>query len=992
MTYKAKLLKKPSLKVFRRDLFIVAVFFALIIGLIWTPMDSFKLTSQEMVANTSIGTEGAGSFSRQMGEALSYGIDVGKRVQNMTFYAFFYFPIITVICWALLGLLFRETEITEEGQKFLNRIISVILPGIIATTVLRLNQPLENVFMPAAVVYVPVVLVYLRFLKNRMTLSSFKWSLFTSIPLSFVLIRLVSQTAITVTGNPDLRNAACAGIFLVSIMISVLYGGFAQNHNGNTLFAAATSVYLAPILLSTFLEIFNILNQHGVFIRHKGLVCIAVSGCCILGGLIWYAAGGKKKIIDSDKLQRVQFFLLIVGLLMLVLQPPTQIAATREYFETSNDGSDVYSFLAFGEIPLVENLNVHLILDEVGAILYGILNADVTGAAWYAYPITTFISWLTLYYFIRMLTDREYAVLFMIFFPVRLVTYILPMGSAICFLPILVAIPIVKKKNRLTCFLYVLACVMTCLYRADIGIAISAGSLIILTIYLAFRKEGKTLATLWIIGAITGAICLGLFLLLCVIRGISPMARLLEFISVMGNSDPNWAFRLISTTYTDIRYYLCYLICPIVSVLCSGLVLVKRKEKEIPDYLVITIVVLTLAQCLEFGRGIVRHNLFENWIQFQLGYSVMAIAIAIWALIGRKANRLSICLGAFVVIQIIATGSTGANSYLLQEGYNRQTASELNASYEEKIDRIVIPDYGTTIKTIFDRTLTADQSFLDYSTDTMLYTLTERNKPVYINQSPSQLNREFDHLLFLHEIGEIDCPYAICTIYDKSFDGISIDMNHYLVAEYLYEKYTPLCTADEYCLWVRKEEYAERRAMIEKMIDEGTIVSSFVESDADELQRTYSMGMIPYLWGTFEKAEQQETAETLDQYAPIEGEAYYPIHTDQIDRSEGNYLEIITEAENDGRADIRLLSPEGKMLCDVSFDLVRGRNRYLIRISGNYMWHTDLVDRLILATDVNIADTEVNVLKGDIAQDSMNGLQRNVLNGDLKLNAAPGRK
>ena len=392
--------------------------------------------------------------------------------------------------------------------------------------------------------------------------------------------------------------------------------------------------------------------------------------------------------------------------------------------------------------------------------------------------------------------------------------------------------------------------------------------------------------------------------------------------------------------------------------------------------------------------------------------------------------------------------------------------------------------------------MTPEQTYFDYSYDTTLYALADRDKPVYTNQSPSQLNAEFDHLLFIRELEQADCPYALGKAGFAGFDGIELDINHYLVAEYLNLNYRPLCLVSRYCLWVDRGEYARRRAEIQALADSGAIGVTFLEETDSSLRKTYELGQIPWLWGTYDRAGQQETLQILSETAddlwagsrvtptevagtftyelrdnqfpqggtnprvavwcssvgaqddliwyPLEnsdgtysvtfsaadhlnqsGEYQFHTYYDDaagtpqlfsgisasiaedltltsnagcqydyqlipatLDRSDGNYLEITAATAAGGRASAQLLDKRGNPLCTMNFDLQPGKNRYLLRISSNYLWYTDACARLRLTASEAMDARTVSVLRGDVNYSSMNALQRMVLNGEPRL-AAP---
>lgn len=1076
-----------------------AAYCAIALSLLWTPMDS-------LATQMGMGTGGGGclwgesvsSFTRQIGQALVYGIDINKRVANMTFYGFFYLPMLFLICWCLLSVLFRGIEITNDGASFLQRLTAAAFPALIVTVFSRLDNSFFSNLSPIAYVSVVAVLFYLRFGAGQLPLKQFKWAFFSALSLEFFGIRLLYSVCETLAQNYLHYTVASTLVYLFLLILLCIVGlRFSKSPFCDSLCAASTPLYAAPVLVSLFLEVCNILNQYGIFIGNKVQISLLIAVGCALIGVIWYVLIGRKMPQKAmSNVHKWQYLFLVLGMAMLLYQPAMQIVAGSELFESSNNGSDIYAFLTAGELPMVENLNVHMILEELGSILYGALNQDALGAIWFCYPFLPVTIYLLLYGFFVILTDWETGVFMELFFPGATLFWLLPYWT-MGLLPVIAAIFVCYRKNRRAVIIFILSCVILCLYHADMGLSCAVAALLVLTVWLWCKRERKLLNTLWLTGICAGALCLGLFVILCMIRGISPLARILELISIL-QSNLNWTYREVTSKF-DFRFFYCYLLVPAAVTICTTLVLLRRRQNQIPDTLCLLVGMLALSQLLEFYRGIIRHNLAEGFTCFSTGYGILCILITLWILARHRTIQLPLYLSGIMLCQILTGTELFQDNTLLQSSINQQLQTSSYQTYEEKIDRVVIPENLVQVyqplKVFFDATMTPEQTYFDFSCDTLIYTLTNRDKPVYINQSPCQLNAEFDHLIFIREIEQADCPYALCQVGSAGWDGIDMDINHYLVAEYLNQNYRPLCFVSNYCLWVDRTEYAERRAAIQKLVDCGDVMVTFVEETDPTMIKSYELGQTAWLWGTYDQAEPKQTLQNLSEatetarsgiritqgdktgtfifdlrdnqfasagtnqrvavwcssdndqddliwyplkysdetfcvtisvadhlgqtgdyqfhvyYDDMEGtpQIYttatktvgpdgmlvnenagriFDLRPDMLDRSNGNYLEIVASTTAVGRASAELVDTSGNVLCTMLFDLHEGQNRYLLRISGNYMWYTDLVAQLRLTADENLEGLNVNVLSGDVDYGSMNFLQRKVLEGEPCMAAA----
>lgn len=1080
-------------------LILPAAFFAAVLGLLWTPMDGLAgLTDTLASILPGVLGERAGSFDRQIGQALVYGIDINKRVTNMTFWGFFYLPLLFALCWGALSLLFRGREIEKESLSFLNRLTACAFPMAVLSLLARLDASFLTAFSPIAVLAILGVLLYLRFGAGLVPLKTFKWVFFTSFVLEYFAIRFflaISEAwyeCVAVTAYP-----------LVLVGLYILAVGFAKSQHCDSLCAAATPLYAAPVLVSLFLELTNIFNQYGVFFYHKtAVVMVIMLGSVLLGAAWCFLRGGKVKPGAADY-TRWQYPLLVLGFTMLMIQPARQIVAGTELFESSNAGSDVYALLTAGEIPLVENLNVHMILEEVGSILYGWLNRDPLGAIWYCYPLVGIAEYLVMYWFFSVLTNRENGLLMTLLFPIRGIQWLIHPGLGILYglFPMLAGVEAARRKDRRSIFLFVMSCVLLCLYRADAGLSSGIAAVLVLTVWFLLRRERKPLCMLWVTGLCMGALAAGLFVLLCVLRGISPLARILEAVSLLW-AFVLWAYRTVAPGF-DFTFFLTYFFVPIGTVFIVTRVFLYWKKKQVPDLLFLMDLMVAASYLLNFSRGIVRHSLMENDYAFAMGFGVLSIVISLWILAGQKAIQLPLFLCCFLVLRVFMAGGVPENGTLLQDSIDRQKQMEPYENVAETVDRVVIPDelkaIYTPLKMIFDATLTPGQTYFDYSHQTTLYALTNRNKPVYTNQSPSELNAEFDHLMFVREIEEMDCPYALSLVGGSGFDGIDLDMNHYIVSEYLYQNYHPLCQIGNYCLWARAEEYDRRADEVRALIASGAVEATMLQGGEDFMIRVYEMGQIPWLWGTYDSAEPQEVLQTLHSASSVEREIIevystdtpgrflyeakskwladhgenvrvavwcssvgdqddivwyaleqdgdvfttavdisehlgqtgdyqfhiyyddedgqaqiyqsltrtvtadgmlvggdaqsydYELRSGELDRSDGNYLQIQARTERAGRASAELLNEDGETVCTMTFDLQPGQNTYMIRVSMNYMWNAGQVAHLRLDTDEKVEDLTVRVLRGDINYNGMNFLQRWVLEAEPTLNAEAKR-
>ena len=692
----------------RFDLIFPSVYCAVALSLLWNPLNN-------LIDPHGIGFgESAGDFTRQFGQALVYGIDIGKRVLNFKFYGFAYLPLLFLITWGGLCLLFRKHEIDKEGLSFLTRLTAAACPALAVVLVTQLNNSIYSLFSPVSYGAVVSVLMYLRFGADRLPLKQFKWAFFTAIVMEFFAIRIMYVVNSTLFSSyPQYTVMSLVSYLTVLAGLCMLGARFSRNPHCESLCAAATPLYVSPIFVSLFLELSNILNQYGIFIGHKTAISIGIMAVSILVGISWFYVKGIHITSDTINYTRWQYPLLILSLTVLLVQPPQQIIVGGiELFESSNAGSDVYAFLTAGEIPLVENLNVHMILEELGSILYGLCNQDALGAIWFCYPLTSAFVYVILYCFFAVLTDSESSVLLTLFFPTQSILWLIQpaYGFLYALLTMVTGVLAAKHGSKRFVILFVFSCMLLCLHHADIGFSCGIASVLAVTVSFLLHKRIKSLRFLWITGICTGATFCGTYMILCMLRGISPLARILEFVSIM-QSTVSWAYRNVANSY-DLKYYICYFFVPLGTVICTLGVLFHRIKGEVLDHFLLISIMIALTYLFNFSRGIVRHNLVENSYIYVIGWGVLGIIFDLWVINGCKAIRLPLFLCGFLLCQCILTGDITSGGTLLQGSINQQLQAMQYQPNMEKIDRVVISDELRAVyeplKTVFDATLEPD--------------------------------------------------------------------------------------------------------------------------------------------------------------------------------------------------------------------------------------------------------------------------------------------
>ena len=161
----------------------------------------------------------------------------------------------------------------------------------------------------------------------------------------------------------------------------------------------------------------------------------------------------------------------------------------------------------------------------------------------------------------------------------------------------------------------------------------------------------------------------------------------------------------------------------------------------------------------------------------------------------------------------------------------------------KKVERVVLnPDikqYAEKYEKIMNLLLEEGETFVDFINKTLLYSLLRRENPVYISQSPLQLSGEFTQKEFIKQIKGIPIILMPIDVHNyrasNSLDGISNLYRNYLVGEYIFQNYIPLCRYEnDYAIWCLKDRINEYKEKITKLVKSKNYINQLVKNESLE--------------------------------------------------------------------------------------------------------------------------------------------------------------
>lgn len=823
------------------ELVIIAAYLALSFGIVYNPEAGLAVSS----------------FTREIGACLVADIDISARISHMVFYGFLLVPLLFAGFYFVLKLADRRFHFPFDDLRFVRDVILVSSPALLLAICNNSEYQLyKGNYIPLAIVIGALLLSALRSEELEKTV----FASVACLPPAAALLHMSGH------GSMIMLIPAYV-VILLAIHFLKLY-------------RSAFPLFIIPLLSSLFLEGCNVLNQHNVFVFHKALWLLLISALC-LAVCIFLGRKGK------DLPKRFAYPVLEIGMALLAFQPVMSAAPAAELMESSNSGLAAYGLFNFGQLPIIENLDAHMLSNEIGRWVFYIFNGSAFDALWYEYSMI-FVRYLLYYYLLRELLGSESRALMMtLLFPIALES-IFDRNAAFGVLCILCALYALKSRSWKSYSIFFISCVLVCFYRMDVGVSFAVSSAVLLLLYS--RGSWKKY---FVSGIIVALITVINWCILCRIKGIAPLPRALEFFDIMA-SNIRWN-RLLAGETGSLEYAFCYVLLPLGVVASAAGAFIKSHRNPDDRKALFIALCLALAYVLGFQRGITRHNLQEHMVSNVVSCSVLAISAAVYVCKNRRLHAFVIPFASLLLLTQLVFGVYNLSGRTaVTDACSTLLSDEPYAEYSERVDRIVITDdfkdLYSELKDFFDEHLEPNQTFIDFSDSELLYALCNREKPFYLNQAPSNLNREYSQRMFVEELSSYDCPYAITANPIGEIDGIPLFVTHYLAFEYLYENYAPVCEVGRWMVW-------ERGA----------------EQELSPGEYAYHLGIIPLLWAQYDETDEA-----------------------------GEYLTLHVDDEANKTGYIYLLDEKEAVLSTVSFDVRSGERDYIIRLSADPNWSLGL--------------------------------------------------
>jgi hypothetical protein len=821
------------------------------------------------------------------------------------------------------------------------------------------------------------------------TFNVYKWIVFVVLPLAVSILFILGSK-----GSLKIIFVVFYIIIVsfITLLVSWLVRANKLNEEKiNKLQIAFTPVMYSLFLVSLFIELVNILNQYNVFITQKVLYStIIIVGFIILAICSFVFGKGNPKF----KWEKHYYPGIILSFSSIMVQPYFQTVVTTDLFESANHGLTVYEFLKNGKIPLIETFDAHMMANSIGGIIFGLLNNDVIGGmlntsegyiiyGGYVIPIL----YLLFYKLIKTCFNENFALFMALLIPLSVrVTYV-----DFAFISIFALIFGMRKNNFWGYLVYWLSLVLICVNRLDTGFSFSIGTVMTFFTIRFLRKESLKLKQFGTSLIAVLSSFFALYIFICQIKGINGLLRLKEILS-LSLSNVNWAYASLGEKNSYLAYVFCYHVMPfvVIGILFLLIYLIKNENIKISNANLTILLVLFFAYIANISRGMVRHSVNEMHLQTVLSTSVLFLALTAATMVKRfKPETFLIVFLSFVIFVGVLSKSIDINTdTLVNASLNKLSDEKLfNDNPTKKTDRIIISnamkdEYKDVVQMI-KAVMKNDETYLDFTNQSLLYALSDKQKPVYVNQSPGILSGEFTQEQFIKQVEKNKEKVAFALMPAQadgkpalhSLDDIPNPYRYYKVSEYISQNYKPLIKVDKYVLWCRSEKYNEvynsllNSNMKPNTSEQRTLYGMLSDYNYSELKvlHTYNLNQIPYVWGMYDVKKSYNN--TVIEGAITKRDNFYDIDIKNISKEKGNYIMIEADSKTAGNFSISFGNRNSVKFLDLNnfnFKINQGeKNRYIIRVSSDFYWYSGEINAFKVKSDIPLENLSIKLLKGD---------------------------
>ena len=865
------------------------------------------------------------------GEAAFYGIDVSARVSLFYKSFFLTFGLAAVGLFALRD--WRDRQSPEWLQLWQAAAAAAL--ALLWCQLMGSPQPKTELFLLGLCIGLGIYQVAQHFQKLPIETVDFVTLAAIAIGLAFLLKAV----------NGQFLNIARPFPLSWLLSFTLLFGLRIILHRSRKVLL---SYYTRLVLPLATIPILLVVSQEVYFLaNHYGWHGLTPNSCFLmlmaLGLLSWIfliePKLAKKEWTQTEYLGKAVLPILLVGLVAFA-QQAIFIKYPREIFELANGANGIMRWFHFGEWPIIEWLSSHLLYDiDVRSIYTAIYGYDgsLDFLAFDFIPKTLFA--LVGYFFLRsILKDPIFAFALTLFFPFMHSLIPGTMSMGLCTFFILRSL--LNNFSKRKVFYLGSWLIVLLLWKIEIGLSSIVGTLFVLVWYQLHELDWKKV---WGLAQLALAFVIGAALLFLLINTFSDVELVSHFRQALDyfGADQAHAYADISKD-RGLHFQYHYFIFPWLLGCVALFFLIQKRQaykKSKQPYFAMAILFMIGYYIFNAQRGIVRHGLAEGTETFISAFSYLVFALVVFYSISNKRYAALAMAGSllFMFHNYKHRSSAGhSNQFeMLSQRFSEWKSIKHKA---EKINRVwggeqyVDQQFGE-FKSFMDSNFSTEATFIDFSTNPMLYFYLQRPVPSYFNQYLQNTVTDFLQKENIEGLKNYDVPVVVFShlpehAWFDNIDGVPNTVRFASLAHHIYEHYEPHGRYSGYYIWSKKG----------LNLPEGSMLDSALVSQVKQ----YDLGRYPLFAGVSAATATQQLSSWKGAQALIDATA----SPQQV------MLECQIASPNAAaQAKVEYFSA-GTLLGNYTFELQANlpNQTYTIPISSQYNWHQFAVDSIALSS------------------------------------------
>jgi len=641
-----------------------------------------------------------------------------------------------------------------------------------------------------------------------------------------------------------------------------------------------------------------------------------------------------------------------------------------DFFEGANHGVSISEWMLGTGLPILDNLDAHLLWNTVWGVVYAFITGDKLGAL-FAPPTPLFVRILSVLCLVKIF--KGYIAPQRLF----LILCLFPWGMMEIILPGLVGLLIFRywenHRTPIAHGIVALSFICFCFLRIDIGSSFGLALLVAPAAHMMAERNSRGIAEYLFISLL---VFVSVFLGMKGIAGQEGkdiLVILNQFLTTF-SSNQHWAVADLGSFF---RSYWFYCLLPIVFAILLWPKFRNVFRLRIWNFSDWDILYLFLVFVFSFPRFLGRHTVAEH-----IATSYLPALFLLLCLILPFCNRhrASVFVGtALLFVGLINAKSGMAPAFIADLGEHTIQAVQSVQTGENSYWKLKDEDQAQieAYRAFFDEELLPGETYFDFSNQSLFFAFTESKNPIYINQSPAMINSsKKGQEQVLSELKEASPRFVVMPYkqrqgraYDlnRECDGILNEDRYYLLLEYIGKMYQPYCAVGNFAIWCKKSEYEQLLNRRKMSGNDSPLLGYDYEEDVptpkmgmrkkiamalhlpqlalkEKDPKVHHLGKIPYLWGNY--ASPEDADGKMIEMAASGSNNWLFDGADVFGQPAFLILKIY--AERDGQA---VLSFDGSsiMLPGYQFNIRRGEYIYRIRVSSDRHWYDPSLKKLCVS-------------------------------------------